>query len=168
MESLLNWIYALPRQWIPLVLGMLPILEVRGAIPAGLALKIPPGEVFLLSVLGNLIPVIPLLLFLDFISHFLSERFSWGKKFFNWLFERTRQRSRSVQKYEMLGLIIFVGIPLPLTGAWTGCVAASLCGIRFWRAFFAITLGVLIAASVVTLLCLGIISLGRWAYWLIR
>jgi len=164
----LNWIYQLPRQWIPLVLGMLPILEVRGAIPAGLALKIPAGEVFFLSVLGNLVPVVPLLLFLDFISHYISERFSWGKKFFSWLFEHTRQRSKAVQRYEMLGLMIFVGIPLPLTGAWTGCVAASLCGMRFWRAFLAIILGVLIAASVVTLLCLGIISLGRWAHWLVR
>lgn len=165
MEGLLNWISHLPRYWVPIVLGMMPISEVRGAIPSGLALKIPVVEVFLLSVAANLIPVIPLLLFLDFISRVASERFQWARKFFSWFFERTRKRSGQIQKYGPLGLAIFVGIPLPFTGAWTGCVAAFLCRIPFGRAFLAIFLGIIIAALIVTFSYLGFVSLGRWVYW---
>ena len=139
------------ERFITFFTAMLPILELRGAIPLGiLKLGLSAKEAYILSVIGNLIPVIPLLLFLESGSNFLK-RYRWGDKFFTWLFAHTRRRSRLVEKYESLGLMLFVAIPLPITGAWTGSVAAFLFGIRFRYAFLAIILGVLLAGIIVLL-----------------
>lgn len=139
-----------------IILSMFPIGEIRLALPMAIKLYgIPWGEAFILSVIGNIIPVIPILLLLDPISKFLM-RYPVFNKFFTWLFERTRKRSDIIEKYETLGLMIFVSIPLPITGAWTGCVAAFLFGIRFWYALIAIILGIFIAGLIVlTLVKLG-------------
>jgi len=117
--------------------------------------KIPWIEAFILSFIGNIIPVAPALLLLEPVSNFLM-RYTVFNKFFTWLFERTRKKSDIIEKYETLGLMIFVAIPLPLTGAWSGCVAAFLFGIRFWYAFIAISLGVFIAGVIV----LSLVKLG--------
>ncbi len=135
-----------------IIVSMLPIFEVRGALP--LAMQIYGMhwiKAFTLSVVGNIIPVIPILLLLDPVSKYLM-RYPFFNKFFTWLFERTRKKSDIIEKYETLGLMIFVAIPLPLTGAWSGCVAAFLFGIRFWYACIAVCLGILIAGVIV--LCL--------------
>ncbi|MFA5094526.1 MAG: small multi-drug export protein, partial [Candidatus Omnitrophota bacterium] len=80
-------------------------------------------------------------------------------RFFEWLFARTRKRADTIQKYEMLGLALFVAIPLPMTGAWTGAIAASLLKIRFRYAVAGIVLGILAAGLAVSLLCaLGMMS----------
>jgi uncharacterized membrane protein len=92
-----------------------------------------------------------------FLLNPVSERlrkFPLCKRFFDWLFERTKKKADVIQKYEALGLAIFVAIPLPMTGAWSGAVAASLFKIRFRYAFPAIFLGVIGAAIIVTILCL--------------
>lgn len=148
----MDWIFKLPKEISIIVVGMLPIFELRGAIPLGFYFKLPIFKTFFLAVLGNLIPVIPLLLFLKPISEYLHKFFIF-KKFFNWLFERTRKRAEIVQRYEAVGLAIFVAIPLPLTGAWTGAIAASLFKIKFRYAFFSIVIGVFIAGLFVSLLC---------------
>jgi uncharacterized membrane protein len=86
-------------------------------------------------------------------------RFKIWSRFFDWLFERTKKKADTIQKYEALGLAIFVAIPLPMTGAWSGVVAASLFKIRFRYAFIAIIAGVIGAGLIVSVLCtLGIIS----------
>ena len=77
-----------------------------------------------------------------------------GRKFMSWVFARARRQSSTVEKYELPGLTLFVAIPLPFTGAWTGSIVAFLLGIKFWPAFLHITLGVLIAGVIVTTLCL--------------
>ncbi len=137
------------ERFTTVLVAMLPISELRGAIPLGiLKLGLGAGEVYVLSVIGNLIPVIPILLFLKFGSNFLR-KYRWGDRFLTWLFARTRRRSRLVERYESLGLMLFVAIPLPVTGAWTGSVAAFLFGIRLRYAFLAITLGVLLAGIIV-------------------
>jgi uncharacterized membrane protein len=106
----------------------------------------------------NLIIVIPILLFLEPISNFLR-KLSVFDRFFRWLFARTRRRSAIVEKYETLGLILFVAIPLPVTGAWTGALAAFLFGISFRNAIVAIAMGVFIAGCIVaTLTLMGIIG----------
>lgn len=131
------------------LVSMLPIFEVRGALPlAMLIYQMTWLKAFVLSVAGNIIPVIPVLLLLDSVSKYLT-RYPFFDKFFEWLFERTRKKSDIIEKYETLGLMIFVAIPLPMTGAWSGCVAAFLFGIRFWYAFAAISLGVFIAGVIV-------------------
>jgi uncharacterized membrane protein len=111
------------------------------------------------AVLGNLVPVVPLLLLLGPVSQRLS-RYPLGARFFNWLFARTRRRGRTVEKYETLGLMLFVAIPLPVTGAWTGTAAAFIFGIRFRWALPAIVAGVCVAGVVVTLVTQGILGLG--------
>jgi uncharacterized membrane protein len=109
-----------------------------------------------------LIPVVLLLLFLEPLSIFLSKRFKIFDKFFKWLFERTRKKvAPIVKKYEKLGLTLFVAIPLPITGGWTGSIAAFLLGIPFKVAFPLITLGVFIAAVIVSFLTLSGVAIEK-------
>ena len=119
----------------------------------------PIFKAYLLSVFGNILPVVPLLVFLDPVSNRLR-KFWFFSKFFDWLFERTRKKADLVQKYEALGLILFVAVPLPITGAWTGTIAASLFKIKFKYAFPAIATGVIIAGLIMTILC----TLGKISY----
>lgn len=153
-EQLFEILGAIPNELKIFILSMLPISELRGAIPLAMYLRIPVLKGYFIAVAGNLVPVVPLLLFLSPVSVWLR-RFPPWRQFFNWLFKRTENRAEVVQKYEALGLIIFVAIPLPVTGAWTGCVAASIFGIRFRYAFPAIIIGVLIAGVIVTLVSMA-------------
>jgi uncharacterized membrane protein len=152
----------LPRPVAVFLIATLPVSELRGAIPwalfgtGGEAMTAVPA--YLVAVAGNAVPVIPLLLWLNPLSRLLS-RNRWGEHFMNWVFRRTRHRSRLVQKYEALGLILFVAVPLPVTGAWTGSVAAFLFGIPLRWALPAIMTGILIAGLVVSLACQAGISL---------
>ena len=152
----MEWILSLPKELSVIVVSTLPIFELRGAIPLGYYFTMPPLKIFLLAVLGNLIPVIPLYFLLQPISIRLSH-LSLFKAFFNWLFNLTKKRAEIVQRYEALGLMLFVAIPLPVTGAWTGTIAASLFRIKFKYAFLAVFFGVIIAGIIVTVLC----ELGR-------
>ncbi len=135
------------------MLGILPIFELRGAIPLGFYLGLSLKKIFILAIIGNMLPIIPLLLLLKPVSERLRN-FSLCKNFFDWLFERTKRKAQIIQRYEALGLAIFVAIPLPMTGAWTGAIAASLFKIRFRYAFLAISVGVILAGIIVTLLCI--------------
>jgi uncharacterized membrane protein len=140
---------------------MLPIVELRGAVPVGiLFFDMPWWQAVLWSVLGNIVPIILVLLLLEKIVALLG-RAPILKRFFDWLYERARSKSASVQKYEFWGLATFVGIPLPGTGAWTGAVVAEVLGMSYWRALAAIFVGVLMAAAVVTFLSV----LGRQFRW---
>jgi len=152
--NILNLLEQLPKEWITFIIAALPISELRGAIPVALSMKMPLFKAYWIAVLGNLVPVIPLLVALDPISARLR-RFRLWHLFFEWLFERTKRRADLIEKYGAIGLIMFVAIPLPVTGAWTGCVAASLFKIRFRYAFIAIVLGVLIAGIIVSAISTG-------------
>ncbi|MCM8798747.1 MAG: small multi-drug export protein [Candidatus Omnitrophica bacterium] len=134
--------------------AMLPVSELRGAIPLGFALGVPWQKIAFLSLLGNLLPVPFVLIFLRPVSQRLR-RFPLWRKFFEWLFERTKKRSKMVEKFEFWGMVIFVGIPLPMTGAWTGAVAGSLLGMRFGKAILAIFLGIILAGTIVFSLVLS-------------
>lgn len=160
MEKIVSFLDKIfSQEMVTIIVGAMPVFELRGAIPLALGkFHFSVGKAFCLSVVGNLLPVIPLLFFLDYFSKWCM-KFSWGNKFFTWWFNRTRRHSIAIQKYEALGLILFVAIPLPVTGAWSGCAAAYLFGIKFRYAFPAIVLGVLIAGVVVTLASLGVINL---------
>lgn len=153
LEQFLHILHNLPKELIIVLVGALPIFELRGAIPLGFAWHLPWQKIFFLSVLGNLLPIPFILILLEPLSNRLRQ-FKFWRKFFDWLFERTRKKAKTVERYEFWGLAIFVGIPLPMTGAWTGAVAASLLKMRFRKAFFSIALGVLMAAVIVTVLVL--------------
>jgi uncharacterized membrane protein len=135
-----------------------PISELRGAIPlAILEFEISWPIAFVVAIAGNLLPVPFLLLFLDPLAKFFS-KVKLFERIISWIFERSRRRGRIIERYESIGLIIFVAIPFPLTGAWTGAIVAFLLGLPFWRAFIAITIGVLIAGAIVTALTM----IGWW------
>lgn len=137
-----------------IIVAALPIAELRGSIPlAILQYKFVWWKAFMLSIFGNMLPIIPWFLFLNYFQGRLM-RFKIMNRFFTWLFNRTRKKGKMIEEYETLGLMIFVGIPLPMTGAWTGAIAAFLFGIRFRHAILAIFYGVLIAGAIVTALTL--------------
>ena len=140
--------------------AMVPVLELRGAIPFGLALDLPLSLAYFMSVLGNMIPVPIIMLFTRNIFRWLRRRAWWDKRI-TWLERRAHLKGRMVRKYRVLGLIVLVAIPLPGTGAWTGALVATLFRIRMQIALPAIFVGVIIAGLLVTGVSCGVISL--WA-----
>ncbi|MFH1783877.1 MAG: small multi-drug export protein [bacterium] len=148
------------KELVTILVAALPIAELRGAIPLALG-KFSFGvyKAYLLSVFGNMLPVLPILLLLESVSKWLCQHSKIAKRFFDWLFERTKKRSKVVEKYGAIGLILFVAIPLPVTGAWTGCVAAFLFGVRRRWAALCILAGVMIAGVIVTVMSLGALKI---------
>jgi uncharacterized membrane protein len=129
-----------------LFVAALPIAELRLAIPGAIEFLETP---FLIAVIGNILPVPFILLFLEAATRLMS-KVAVLERFLNWLFERIRRRGKIIQKYKRIGLVLFVAIPLPVTGAWTGALAAVLFGIKFKHAFISIFIGVIIAGVIVT------------------
>ena len=148
------------------LLAMTPIGELRAAIPVGLAVyKINWLLVYLVAVAGNLIPPIFILFLLEPVSRQLRKIKSFDK-FFIWLFERTRNRAgQRVKKYGPLALTLFVAVPLPITGAWTGSLIAYLFKIPFRKAFPAIAAGVALAGVAVTLASISGIVIEQYCGW---
>lgn len=138
--------------------SMIPVLELRAAIPFGLAMGLPTGLVYVVSVIGNMVPVPAIILFIRSIFRFLR-RHPWWEDKISRLEQRAHLKGRVVQKYRIPGLIILVAIPLPGTGAWTGSLVAALLGIRIQTALPAILVGVLIAGGIMTAASCGVISL---------
>ena len=165
MIDLAQWVHRLPPELATFVIAALPISELRGAIPVALGVyKLPLWSALLWAILGNLAPIPMILRLLEPVSNFLRQRSRLGDRFFHWLFARTRRKGEHYFRvYEEVGLILFVAIPLPMTGAWTGSVAAFLFGIPPGRSFVLIAVGVLIAASVVTAATLGVSWLAFFA-----
>ena len=143
-------------------IGAAPLSELRGAIPLAIGVyNMPPWTAFFWAVLGNIIPIIFVLWLLESVSNYLSRRFYFFNRFFTWLFERTRRKnSRSFENWGSLALMIFVAIPLPMTGGWSGAVAAFVFGIPYKKALLMISLGIILAGVAVTLACLGVLSIG--------
>ena len=131
-----------------------PIAELRLAIPLAInTFDFPWYYALLLAIIGNLLPVPFILLFLDTATRLLS-RVALFNRMLNWLFERTRRQGRIIERYKRIGLALFVAIPLPVTGAWTGSLAAVLFGLSFKHAFLSIIVGVFTAGVIVTCLSL--------------
>ncbi len=156
-QDLVQYLLAegLSPELVVFITSMLPIVELRGALPMAINIfKIPWFKAFLIAYIGNLVPVPLILWLLKPIVRILS-KVKFLDRFFKWLFERTRRKGNKViEKYEEIGLLAFVAIPLPGTGAWTGALIAFLFGLEFKKSFLVISLGVLIAGVVVTCLCL--------------
>jgi uncharacterized membrane protein len=142
------------------LLSMLPISELRGAIPIAIGVyNLSPIEAYFWAVIGNIIPVIFILKYLDTVSKFLASRSKKFNSFFLWLFERTRKNhGHKFEKWGALALITFVAIPLPITGGWNGALAAFVFGIPFKKALPLIFLGVMIAGVIVTGLSLKVFN----------
>jgi len=141
---------------VTFVVAMLPISELRGALIYALTEgRLSFIQAFPIAVLGNMIPI-PIFMYLLEPGSRLLSRFALGKRFVDWLFARTRARSEKIRKYELLGLVLFVAIPLPITGAWTGTIAAYLFGLKKGWSLVAMTCGVCIAGVVVSVATIGV------------
>ena len=133
------------------LIAMVPVLELRGAIPAGIAAGLAAA-----AILGNLVPIPFLILLLRRIFDWLRKS-SWVGPKIDWLERRAHLKGRIVKKYRTIGLIILVAIPLPGTGAWTGALVADVLDLRLRTALPAIALGVLIAGIITTTVTCGVI-----------
>ncbi|MBM3205705.1 small multi-drug export protein [Candidatus Shapirobacteria bacterium] len=157
----LNFFRHLTPELSTFLIAMIPIGELRASLPIALTVyDLPLTKAFFWSVFGNIIPGILLLWLLPPLTKFLENHFSPLHRFFHWLFERTRRKHS--QKFEYWGavaLISFVAIPLPMTGVWTGAVAAFVFGVPFKKAAFYISLGALIAGIIVSIVSLGILKI---------
>ena len=151
-EALVTFVSDFPPELAVVLLSLIPVAELRLAIPlAILSYGIHPVEAFFFACIGNLIPV-------PFIILFIRKIFDWMKKFkifhklVTKLEERGKSKQETVKKYKFWGLFIFVAIPLPGTGAWTGALIAALMNMRLKDALPSITLGVATAGVIVTIL----------------
>ena len=143
---------------IVFLVSMVPLIELRGAIPAGIAAGLDPWLACGAAIFGNLLPVPFIILLVRQVFDRLRKHAFFAPKI-DALERRAHLKGRLVRKYRLLGLMLFVAIPLPGTGAWTGALIAAFLNIRLRHALPAITLGLLIAGSLVTLMTLGLIHL---------
>ena len=143
--------------------SMLPIIELRGAIPMAFAFELPWWQAYFLAVVGNLLPVPFILLFINVVLKWMS---SSKIKFFNkvadFLYRRVEKKRAKIEKYSFWGLCLFIAIPLPVTGAWTGSLVAAVIGMKPWRAFVSALLGVMIAGVIVSIIVYGGIGFLAW------
>ena len=121
-ETILHYIEGLgwlSPELVVLLLAMLPIFELRGSVPVGIILfKLPVLETAFYSILGNMLPIVILLLLFDPVYQWLS-RYPRIDRLFQWVFKRTRRKGKLIERLEVVGLVLFVSIPLPVTGAWS-------------------------------------------------
>lgn len=158
-EALINWftntLSFMPKEVIVFIISMVPILELRGGLVAASFLRIGMFKAIAICILGNLVPI-------PFIIFFIKPIFNWMKKtkLFRPLVEKLEKKSmaksKDIKKYEFWGLALFVGIPLPGTGAWTGALIASLIEMDTKKAFSAIAVGLVIATIIMSTISYGI------------
>ncbi|MFC2162407.1 COG2426 family protein [Candidatus Altiarchaeota archaeon] len=142
-----------------IIISVLPWLELRGAIPYGVASGLDPVLVFLVATFANVCIIYPLFIFLDWFFHLLS-----GLPLMGSIIEKTRVKAEPyVEKYGFIGLALFVAVPLPGTGAYSGSLAAHIFGIKNKKALFAIMVGVVFAGIVITLLSTIFKGAADWA-----
>ena len=162
MEVLVQWFtdnlsQHISKELIIFIISMIPILELRGGLLAASLLKIPAVKAIPICIAGNIIPI-------PFILFFIKKIFAALKKakLFRPLVEKMENKAMKkrdqIEKYEFWGLVLFVGIPLPGTGAWTGALVASLIDMDIKKAFKAILVGICLAAVIMTLISYGVLG----------
>lgn len=149
------------REWCVFFCSMLPVIELRGAIPLGAGLGLPMWQTFFISVIGNLVPVPFILLLMNWLLQ-LMKKVKWLEKLATKLEAKAEKSREKVNRYAFWGLALFVAIPLPGTGAWTGSLVASVTGMRFWRSVLSITVGVLVAGVIMSAAAYGVVAAFRF------
>ena len=139
------------------LVAMVPVVELRGAIPIGMGMGLTLWQAFILSFIGNLVPVPFIILFVRKIFAWLRQKWPKLDSFVSKLENKALSKEDLVKKYEAWALFIFVAIPLPGTGAWTGALIAAMFNMRMKKAFPAIALGVLVAGIIISA-----VSYGAW------
>lgn len=138
------------------IISMLPVVELRGGIPYGVGFGLEPWEAYIAAILGNFLPVPFILLFIEAVFGWMKKRGGWMERLVLKLEAKADSKKESVTRFKALGLMIFVAIPLPGTGAWTGALVARALGIKFKYAAPSIFAGVVIAGIIVTVISYGI------------
>lgn len=141
-----------PDEAVVFALATLPIIELRGAIPVGYWMQLKPTVLTVLAILGNMVPVPFIVLYLKKLAALLSKRNQSASRLFNLLFEKAKAKAGPVEEFQWLGLMLFVAVPFPGTGAWTGAFIASILDMPFWSAVSANFCGVVFAGLLVNLL----------------
>ena len=142
---------------------MVPIIELRGAIPVGYGLGLPFFINYIICCIGNLIPVPFILLFIKWLLNFMSSsKIGFFNKTANFVLKKADKNKGKITKYATWGLFLFVAIPLPGTGAWTGALVASLLDMKRSRAMISITAGVIAAGLIMSLICYGFVDFLRF------
>ncbi len=142
-----------------LVVSMLPVVELRGAIPIGVGLGLPVWQAAVISMAGNILPAPFIIAFVRVVMDWLRQKSDRARRFVAWLEAKgTGKKADRVRQAEFWGLLMFVAIPLPGTGAWTGALIAALLNMRMSKALPPIVLGVLIAGLLVSLATAGILN----------
>jgi uncharacterized membrane protein len=154
-ETIINLLAFLP-DWLEILLvSAIPVVELRGAIPLGiLGYGMPYLQTYLLGVIGSIIPAPFILLFIPAILNWMAKTKVFGK-LAQWIIRKGMKKTDKITRYKFFGLFIFVAIPLPGTGVWTGCLAASLLGMEFKQSMISVILGTMTAGLIVTLLVAG-------------
>ena len=168
-EKIIAFFSGLPRELYVFVISILPIVELRGAIPVGAAIGLPFYINYPVAVLGNLLPVPFILAFIPFVLEFMHKHRIFPK-LVEWVWAKAEKYKDKIIKGDdeigkarlsgpvFLALMLFVAIPLPGTGAWTGSLVASLFGLPKRSSFLAVTLGVLISGVIMCLASYGVLS----------
>jgi uncharacterized membrane protein len=144
-----------PPLAIVALLSALPISEVRGGIPAGYLMGLDLWKTLLVAIPSNVVAVLPVIRWFSPVATYLEGKPIIGR-FVQWLLRRARRREDMVRKYGVFAVTLFIAIPLPVTGAWTGSMVAAVFGLDFWRSLVCALLGVCIASVIVSLACLGV------------
>lgn len=162
LDSISNFIQSLGtglQALMTFVISMIPIIELRGAMPIAAAAGLPWYIALSAAVVGNMLPVPFILLFVRRIFAFMKKHMPPLRRFVEKLEMKAERNKAKVVKYETFGLCIFVAIPLPGTGAWTGALVAALMGLRLRDAIPSILLGVVLAGIIMTLISYGVVSI---------
>lgn len=145
------------HEWLVLFFAMLPFFELRLSIPYGILNQIPWQTTFLLSIIGNFLPILPLIFLLEKILA-LFIKIDIFNRVYNFIMRNTEKKKSLVEKYGLIGLYVFVAIPVPGSGIYTGSVLALLFAMKKKDTFIALTAGMVTAGILVTLASLGIVS----------
>jgi len=161
LEAIMQWMNSSTsgELFYTFLMSMVPVVELRGGIPFGVALGLDLWPAYIAAVLGNMLPVPFIIIFIRRIFQWMRVNMPRLNSLVDKLEQKAHLKGRLVTKYKYLGLIIFVAIPLPGTGAWTGALAAAFLDMRLRKAIPSIFLGVLIAGVLISALTFGITSL---------
>lgn len=162
VQGLTEWLGgSVPGELVAFLISLLPVLELRGGLIAASLMHVPLGPAFVICYIGNLLPIPFILLFIRrIINYFKKTRLLRG--FAEWLERKSEKNREKVTRYEVLGLLLFVAIPLPGTGAWTGALVAAMLDMRMKKSFPVIALGVLIAGGIMSAISYGLPALLSW------
>ena len=161
MELNLQWLMEtmMGEFTLTVLFSMIPVVELRGGIPFGVTLGLPVWAAFIAAVIGNLIPVPFIIVYIRRILQWMRERIPRLNRLVDALERKAHLKGQRVTKYKYLGLMLFVAIPLPGTGAWTGSLAAAFLDMPLRKALPSVIAGVLTAGMLISILTYGVASL---------